>query len=403
MTVLIKNASEILTMKEAIGVIKNGSLCIEDGIITDIGTINREEKDFETIDATGCVVCPGFVDSHTHLVFAGTREDEFVMRMRGVRYEKIAKAGGGIASTVKKTRAASEDELFTLAQARISGLVRHGTTTVEIKSGYGLSRADEFKILRVIKRLQENTPIDIIPTYLVHTIPFQMRRRDYVDVVIEEIIPAVAEQHLALFCDIFCDKTAFTVKESKKILTRARECGFKLKIHADELSNSGGARLAARLQCTSADHLIYTTKNTIKHMNEAGVIPTLLPGTSLFLRSKKKPNIKAFRETHAPVAIASDFNPGTCMIYSMPKIIALACILYGMDIEDALMGATLYGAQALDVHQYVGSLEPGKQADIVILNVDHYKKIPYQFGEDMVKYTIKKGRVIYGEDSRMHT
>jgi len=399
MAILIKNASEILTMKDGIGVIKNGSILVDEGIIKEIGHIKDNQTKYKTIDASGCVVCPGFVDSHTHLVFAGTREDEFAMRIRGMAYEKIAEAGGGIISTVKKTREATEDELYVLAQKRIDNLVRHGTTTVEIKSGYGLSLTEELKILRVIKRLKENAHIDIIPTYLVHTIPFHMKHRDYVDVVIEEIIPEVAQQGLALFCDIFCDKTAFTSKESKKILLRAKECNLKLKIHADELTNSGGARLAAQLRCISAEHLIYTTKSTIKAMKEAGVIPVLLPGTSLFLRIKKKPNIKAFKLTNSAVAIASDFNPGTCMIYSMPKIIALACLVYGMDIEDALLAATKNGAKALDILKKLGSLEKDKQADLVILDVDNYKKIPYQFGEDIVKYTIKKGRVIYGKNS----
>lgn len=399
MALLIQNASEILTMKDGLGIIKNGSLLIERGIITDVGFIKNSEKKNQTIDATGCVVCPGFVDSHTHLVFAGTREDEFTMRNRGVTYEKIAEAGGGIMNTVKKTRAATENELYALAQERVAAIIRHGTTTVEIKSGYGLSPAEELKMLRIIKRLREHAAIDIIPTYLVHTIPHHMRRRDYIDVVIEDIIPEVAQHNLALFCDIFCDKTAFTRRESKRILLRAREYNFKLKIHADELTNSGGARLAAQLNCVSADHLIYSTKSAIKAMKEACVIPTLLPGTSFFLRIKKKPHIKMFKDTNSAVAIASDFNPGTCMIYAMPKIIALACIVYGMDVEDALVGATKNGAQALDIAHSTGSIEQGKQADVVILDVDNYKKIPYQFGEDIVKYTIKKGKVLYGKNS----
>ncbi len=403
MALLIQNASEILTMKNGLGVIKNGSIMIDKGIIKDVGYLKNDQKKFQIIDATGCVVCPGFVDSHTHLVFAGTREDEFAMRIRGVTYEKIAERGGGIMSTVMKTRAATEEELYTLAQQRIDALVRHGTTTVEIKSGYGLSPAEELKMLRIIKQLRKHAAIDIIPTYLVHTIPFQMRRHDYIDVVIDEIIPKVAQQELAFFCDIFCDKTAFTRRESRKILLRAQEYNLKLKIHADELTHSGGARLAAQLKCVSADHLIYTTKSAIEAMNEAGVIPTLLPGTSFFLRIKKKPNIKAFKETDSAVAIASDFNPGTCMIYSMPKIIALACIVYGMDIDDALLGATKNGARALDMAQHTGTIEPGKQADVVILDVDNYKKISYQFGEDIVKYTIKKGKVLYGKDSRMYS
>ncbi|GAI79727.1 unnamed protein product, partial [marine sediment metagenome] len=219
----------------------------------------------------------------------------------------IARAGGGIASTVKMTRKATEQELYNQGKQRINNIIKHGTTTVEIKSGYGLSTPEELKMLRVINKLKKDSVLDIIPTYLVHTIPYQMKRRDYIDLVREEMIPEVAKKKLAVFCDIFCDKIAFTKKESKKVLLRAKEFNFKLKIHADEFANSGGARLAAQLNCTSADHLLYTTKSAIKAMKEAGVIPTLLPGTSFFLQIKKKPYIKAYKSTECPVAIASDF------------------------------------------------------------------------------------------------
>ena len=397
MASLIRNASEILTMTHGLGMIKHSSILIDEGLIKEIGPV-RGTKEIETVDARGGVVCPGFVDSHTHLVFGGSREDEFALRLSGVGYEKIAKMGGGIQSTVKKTRAANEDELYDLARKRIANLIKHGTTTVEIKSGYGLSFATELKILKVIKQLKNNSLVDIIPTFLIHAIPPQMKRRDYVDLVIEEMIPTVAKEDLAVFCDIFCDKTAFTKKESEKILRKAKDFDLKLKIHADELSNSGGGQLAARLGCVSADHLIHTTKGSIRNMKKAGVVPCLLPGTSLYLNTKKKPNIKAFKQINASVAIASDYNPGTCMIYSMPKIISLACLLYRMDIEDAMIGATKNGAKALALADRIGTIEIGKQADLVILNVDNYRKIPYQFGEDMVMCTIKRGKVIYGEN-----
>ena len=397
MALLIKNASEILTMKDGIGLIKDCSVLIEEETISEVGMIKHAKK-VPTIDAERCIVLPGFVDSHTHLVFAGTREDEFVMRISGTSYEKIAKAGGGIFSTVKKTRAATEDELYGLAMKRLANIITKGTTTIEIKSGYGLSVSEELKILRVIERLKQDCPIEIIPTLLIHTIPEPMKRRDYVDLVIEEVIPYVAKENLAVFCDIFCDKTAFTKKESEKILRKAKELNFKLKIHADELSNSGGASLAAKLGCISADHLIHTTKGTIKAMKKAGVTPTLLPGTSFYLQMKQKPNIKAFNKTKSSVAIASDFNPGTCMINSMLTIIGLACFMYNMSVENALLGATKNGARALDLFDKIGTIEKGKQADLIVLKLDHYKKIPYYFGEQTVKYTIKKGRIIYGEN-----
>lgn len=398
MSILIKNASEILTMTDGLGLVRDRSLFIENGVVREIGPALSVKGGTEIIDARKCVVLPGFVDAHTHLVYAGSREDEFAMRVDGVKYEEIAREGGGIANTVAKTRAASEDELYTLARERIGRLIRAGTTTVEIKSGYGLSRSEELKILRVIRRLKENVPIEVVPTFLVHAVPYRMKRRDYVDMVVEEILPAVAHQKIAEFCDIFCDKGAFHNRDAEKILTRARALGLKLKMHADELSNTGGAELAARLGCVSADHLIYATKSSIKKMKEAGVMPVLLPGTALYIRSKQKPKIKDFYEQRAPFALASDYNPGTCLIYSLPRIMALACLLYGIAIESALLAATAHAARALGRGSRLGFIQPGAQADLVVLNVNNYKKIIYQFGEDMVDYVIKKGKIIYDKN-----
>lgn len=398
MSVLINNASQVLTMTRGIGVLKKASVLIENGLIRRIGAIKASTQ-HRIIDAQGCVVCPGFVDSHTHLVFAGSREDEFAMRMKGVKYGAIARAGGGIASTVRNTAKATEDDLYELGRRRIRNIIRHGTTTVEIKSGYGLMPDAEYKMLRAIKRLQRRAPIDVIETFLVHTVPHEMKRRDYIQLVKKEMIPYVARKKLALFFDIFCDNIAFTRKESEGILSTARDYGFKLKIHADEFANIGGSKLAAKLGCTSADHLLVSRPGDIKAMKKAGVVPTLLPGTSVFLRLERKPAMAAFRRAKSPVAIASDFNPGSCMIYSMLKIIALASLAYGMHVEEALLGATKNGAKALGLFDRIGSIEKGKQGDLVVLNVDNYKKIPYGFGEDMVKYTIKKGKVIYGKNN----
>lgn len=397
MLTLIRDASEVLTMKRGIGVVKNTSVVIENGTIKKIGAIKASTK-VRTIDAQGCVVCPGFVDSHTHLVFGGSRENEFAMRMKGMKYEAIARAGGGIANTVRKTARASESELYELGLKRVRNIMKHGTTTVESKSGYGLMPDTEYKMLRAINRLKKRAPIDVVSTLLVHAVPRKMKRRDYIKLVTREMIPYVAKQRLASFCDVFCDNIAFTRKESKEILSVARDYGFKLKIHADEFANLGGSKLAAELGCTSADHLLVSTRLDIMAMKTAGVIPTLLPGTSVFLRLTKKPNVAAFRAAKSAVAIASDFNPGSCMIYSMLKIIALACLAYGMHVEEALIGATKNGAKALGLDNRIGSIEEGKQADLVVLDVDNYKKIPYQFGEDMVRYTIKKGKVIYGKN-----
>ncbi len=398
MDMLIRGAAQILTMNNGIGIIQNGSILIENGIIKKVGRFSENGFKGKTIDCARYVVTPGLIDAHTHLVFAGTREDEFFLRLEGIKYETIAKKGGGILKTVSMTRAASEDALLEMAKERINKLVKHGTTTVEIKSGYGLSLAEEIKILRVISKLREVATIDVVPTYLVHTIPRFMKRRDYVDMQCEEMLPAVARLHLAEFCDIFCDKTAFTKKESEKILKWARELGFSLKVHTDELCNFNGARLAAELHCISADHLIYTTKSGIKAMKKSDVIPVLLPGTSLYLQSKQKPRIKEFIKYELPVAIASDFNPGTCMIYSMPKIISLACLLYRMPVEVALIGATINAARAIKRETRFGRIQPDYQADLIIWNLDNYKKIPYQFGEDIIRTVIKKGKIIYETD-----
>ncbi|MEO0184208.1 MAG: imidazolonepropionase [candidate division WOR-3 bacterium] len=395
MNILLSNAVQILTMTEGVGLIQDGSILIENGLIKKVGRFSEAGFRGKTIDCSGCVVTPGLVDSHTHLVFAGTREDEFAMRIAGTKYETIAKKGGGILKTVSMTRAASEDMLFGLARERINRIIKCGTTTVEIKSGYGLSLAEESKMLRVINRLKEAVPIDVVSTYLVHTIPRLMKRRDYVDMQCEEMLPEIARARLAEFCDVFCDKTAFTRKESKKILKWARELGLSLKIHTDELCNFSGATLAAELRCVSADHLVYTTKSGIKALKKAGVIPVLLPGTSLYLQVKRKPRIKDFVKYGLPIAIASDFNPGTCMIYSMPTIISLACILYGIPVELALMGATINAAKAIKRENRIGKIQSGFQADLVVWNTDDYRKIPYQFGEDMIKRVIKRGNVIY--------
>ncbi len=395
MAILLSQAKQVLTMNEGIGLIQDGSVLIEDDIIKKVGKFSEPNFKGRIIDCTNCVVTPGLIDAHTHLVFAGTREDEFAMRLEGIKYETIAKKGGGILKTVAVTRSASEDELYNLAENRLKKIMRHGTTTIEIKSGYGLSLTEEMKMLRVIDRLKKNSIIDIVPTYLIHTIPKFMRRRDYVDMQCEEMLPEVAKSRLAEFCDIFCDKTAFTKSESEKILRRAKELGFTLKIHTDELANVGGAKLASKIGCVSAEHLLYTTKSGIKALKKADVVPVLLPGTSLYLQTERKPDVKEFIKFNLPIAIATDFNPGTCMIYSMPKIISLACLVYGIPIELALMGATINGARAVKRSSKIGKIKTNFQGDIVVWDVDDYRKIPYQFGEDLIKMVIKKGKIIY--------
>lgn len=399
MSLLIRNASEILTMTGAgPGLLRNRSLLIERGLIRQIGDGNMKFRRARIIDARGFVVLPGLVDCHTHLVWAGSREDEFSRRLAGVSYEQIAREGGGIMSTVAWTQQTDEEELFRLARQRLKLMVQEGTTTVEIKSGYGLSLDEELKILRVIRRLKKSEPVDIVATFLVHAVPRGINRRDYVQQVQDEILPAVKRQGIAEFCDIFCDATAFTPRESAAILSRARALRLRLKIHADELTNSGGARLAADLGCVSADHLIHTTDRDFQRLHRAGVIPVFLPGTSLYLRREKKPLLSVLIKRRAGFALASDYNPGTCLIYSLPRIAALACLLYGASIESSLQGITRYAARALARPHNAGAIRVGGSADLVIFNVDHYRKIVYQFGEQIVAFVIKKGKIIYGKN-----
>ncbi len=395
MGMLLRQATQVLTMHNGIGLIQDCSILIENGVIKRVGKFAEPGFKGMILDCSGSIITPGFVDCHTHLVFAGTREDEFAIRLKGVKYETIAKRGGGILKTVAMTRSASEEDLFQMSHQRLSKLIRHGTTTVEIKSGYGLSLSEEMKILRVINSLKQTAVVDVVPTYLIHTIPGLMKRRDYVDMQCEEMIPAVVRSRLAEFCDVFCDKTAFTKNETAKMLKRAREMGFHLKIHTDELANVGGAMLAAKLRCVSAEHLVYTTKSGIKAMKKAGVMPVLLPGTSLYLHSKRRPRIDAFTKYGVPFAIASDYNPGTCMIYAMPKIVSLACLIYGISIESALIGATAHAAKAIRREHMIGKIKPDFQADLVVWSLDNYERIPYQFGEDMIKIVIKRGKIVH--------
>jgi len=397
-TLIIKNANQILTIKEHdLAIIANGALVIENDKIKEItNTTNLPKiKNKIMIDAKGCVVMPGFVDSHTHLVFAGDRAKEFEMRLSGKTYKEILEAGGGIMSTVQETRKASEEELYRIASKRIDSLLAWGTTTVEIKSGYGLDTESELKMLRVINRLQKDDKITIIPTFLgAHSVPPGKPKEDYIRELTDQMIPLVAKQKLAKFCDVFCENFVFNAAESKKILNRGKDFGLIPKIHADEIEQSGGAEIAAAVGAISAEHLLYPSQAGLKRMKEKNVTPVLLPTTALFLQSKDHPPVETMRKLGLSIALGSDFNPGTSMVYQMPIVISLACLLYGLTIPEALIGATLNSAKALGLDKKLGSLEVGKQADIIILNVPNYQHIPYQFGGNFIKTVIRKGKVL---------
>lgn len=411
---ILKNCSQILTISLAkgdLGIIENGTVIISQGKIVEIvAAAHRQVKTISAVerpkkvrgqsttilDAQGCVVMPGFVDCHTHTVFAGTREEEFALRLSGISYEAILKSGGGIMNTVRKTRKASFRELFDLARKRIGEMISWGTTTLEIKSGYGLDIETELRILRVIKQLSKISKITIVPTFLGgHYIPPEKKKVTYLKEILHRMIPKVAKEKLAKFCDVFCEKFIFNKDDTKKILEKGKEYGLLPKIHADEIMASGGAEVAGEVGAISADHLYFPSKKGLRQMVKNNVSAVLLPGTALFLRKKKIPPIQTMRELNIPIGLGSDFNPGTCPIYQMPIIISLACLLYGLTIEEAIIGATLNSAKALRLEDRIGSLEPGKDADIIILDIPNYRHIPYQFGRNFIKTVIKKGKIIY--------
>jgi len=357
------------------------------------------------------VVMPGFVDAHTHAVFAGERAGEFEQRLAGASYLEIMAAGGGIMSTVRATRAASLEQLIAESRPRLDAMLAHGTTTAEVKTGYGLNTADELKMLSAIRRLNEEHPLDLIPTFLgAHAVPSEYAGRadEYVDLIIQEMLPAVSDQgsavgspqsaicnlQSAIFCDVFCEEGAFTLAQSRRILEAAKRLGLGLKIHADEFTALGGAALAAELGATSADHLAATPEEDLRRLAAAGTIAVLLPGTTFGLGQTHYADARRMVERGVPVALGSDLNPGTCWCESMPFIIALACRYLRLTPAEAIVAATLNAAYASGVGDRVGSLEVGKQADIIILALPDYRHLAYRFGSNPVQTVIKAGRVV---------
>ena len=364
-----------------IGIIRDGGLLIRDGRIELVGSSSEIEKktgDAEVIDARGKVVLPGFVDAHTHLVFAGNRLDDFERRARGDTYEQIAKAGGGIWSTVEKTRAASEADLFAQTQRHADWFLRCGTTTVESKSGYGLTLEDELKILRVMRRLNQETPLEIVPTFLgAHAVPRKMDADEYVDLVVNEMLPRVTSDSLAEFCDVFCERGYFDFEQSRRILNSAKGLGLKLRIHADQLSNSGAAKLAAELKAATADHLEKTDEQGIAVLRSGGVQPVLLPGSVYALGSTCYPRAREMIEAGLAVVIATDFNPGSSPTASMPMILSLACTQMKMSPAEAISASTINPAYSLGRGDRIGSLESGKVANCSIFDCEDYRELAY--------------------------
>ena len=367
-----------------LGIIRDGGILIRDGNIDSVGPNDEIEKkagDAEIIDLGGRVVLPGFVDAHTHLVFGGNRLDDFERRARGETYEQIAKAGGGIWSTVEKTRAASEDELFGMAKKRVDWFLKCGTTTIEAKSGYGLTLEDELKILRVIRRLNRETPLEIVPTFLgAHAVPRETSPERYVKLVMREMLLPVAAQELAEYCDVFCERGYFDVEQSRKILDAAKAFGLGLRGHVDQLTNSGGAKLMAELGATTADHLEKTDEQGIAALKSAKVQPVLLPGSVYALGSSSYPRAREMIAAGLAIVLATDFNPGSSPTPSMPMILSLACTQMKMLPAEAISAATINAAYSLNRGDKIGSLESGKLANIAIFECEDYRELAYWFG-----------------------
>ncbi len=357
-----------------------------------------ELEGVERLDAGGGTVVPGFVDPHTHLPWAGSREQEFAQRLAGKSYMEIAAGGGGILSTVRATREASESELAGNVSRRLDWMLACGTTTAEAKSGYGLSAADEIKQLRAIATAASSHAVDLVPTLMAaHEVPpeYRDRRERYLDLVCEEIVPAVAAEKLAVFSDVFCERGVFSADESRRVLIAAREHGLLPRLHADEFVDSGGARLAAELGALSADHLIAISDAGIEALAGAGVIATLLPGTSFFLMKHTYAPARKMIGAGIPVALATDCNPGSSFTESMPMILVLAVFELGLSIEEALTAATLNAACSLGLGERIGTIEPGKQADLVVLDAPNLLHLAYHYGVNPVRTVVKGGRVVH--------
>ncbi len=397
--ILIENANQILTLKgknnpriksemNELGIIRKGSIAIKDDKIFDIG-INLKYKSEKKINAKGKIILPGFVDSHTHLIFSGSREFELDMKLKGKSYLDILNSGGGILYTVDKTRKASINSLIGQSKIRLDNMLKYGTTTCEGKSGYGLNTETELKILKTQKLLNDSHPIDIISTFLgAHAIPWEYNVDEYIDLIIKDMIPKIS--NYAKFCDVFCEKDIFSIAQSRDILKAGRKNGLIPKIHADEIYDTGGAALAAELNAISADHLLRSSKDGLKLMAEKGIIGVLLPATPFSLMMNEYANARYMIDKGIAVAIASDLNPN-CWTENMQFIIQLACLNMKMTPAEAITAATYNGACAIGLNNQIGSLEIGKQADLIILDCPNYKHIPYHFGINLVDNVIKKG------------
>ncbi len=401
---LLLSVGQLVTMAELPGepgLIEDGAVACLDGRVLMTGPRREVEASFQLtgngcrLDLPQCVATPGLIDCHSHVVFSGWRAEEFRLRLQGAGYMEVLKSGGGILNTVRATREAPGEHLLGLGKERLDAMLGMGTTTVEAKSGYGLNTQTEVKCLRVLKALNETHPIDVLPTFLgAHAVPpeFHEDANGYVNLVCEEMIPRVAEQKIARYIDVFCEEGAFSVAQSRRVLETGMKYGLLPRLHADEFRPSGGAELAATLGALSADHLGAATDKGLRAMSARNVVAVLLPGTSFFCRESPA-RMGRFREAGLRPALGTDFNPGSCTIFSLPLIMSLACITVGMSPWEALEGCTIQAAKALGIQEETGSLEPGKIADITVFNAPGFEHIAYRVGHDLIRAVIKRGRV----------
>jgi imidazolonepropionase len=412
---IIHNAAQVLTLTGgpqrgqslgSLGLLENGAVAIQDAKILAVGLskdLLNAYPDAAKHDADGMVVMPGFVDPHTHLVWAGDRADEFSLRLQGKSYMEILAMGGGILSTVRATRTASLDELVAQSRPRARAAFRYGTTTMEVKTGYGLTLESEIKQLQAILALDQEGPMELIPTFLgAHAVPPEYRDKPnaYVDLLCQEMLPGIhawwqseISNRPLPFVDVFCERGAFDLAQSRRILETAQDLGFPLKIHADEFENLGGAALAVEHGAASADHLVKTSPEDIHALASSETVAVSLPGTPFGLSEEEYTPAKAFLDAGGLLALATDTNPGTCWCESMPFILALACRKMGLTPAQAIAAATINAAAALRRQDTIGSIEPGKQADLLILNVNNYQHLGYRFGTNLVSIMIKRGRM----------
>ena len=410
----IRNAAELVTCRGAapkkgaemadIGLIKNGGVLIHDDVIFAVGTTEELDKladdSYEIVDATGKTVMPGFVDSHTHFIFGGYRAEEFGWRLKGDTYMSIMQRGGGINATVVPTKEATVEQLVEVGRERLNRMLEFGVTTVEGKSGYGMDCDTEIKQLRAMKELDRTHPVDVVTTFLgPHSVlpQWKGKEREFIDYLLAEVMPKVKEENLAEFADIFCEKNVFEIEDSEYYLTKAKEMGFKLKVHADEIVSLGGAELASRTGAVSADHLLKASDEGIKQMAQSGVISTLLPATAFCLKEPFAPARKMI-EAGCAVALASDLNPGSCFTNNIPLLVALGCIHMGMSIEEVITALTINGAAAVGRADTIGSIEKGKKADIIMLKYPSIHFMPYHTAINLVETVIKNGKTVYHKE-----